>query len=140
MMVRKWMNGREFGYKVMSPFGSIYRPASPLAIQTVRYKPGEITARPVDKGAGPLAVFKTLAAALAFKKATRHYTEVWEVEYEPSFSGSLSKSRPIRGDMELTCELPLENCPEGTAFADMVLLVRPAGLERTRCWDFGKIG
>ncbi len=118
------------GYKVVAGKKS-FRPATPLALQRVRYRLGETTTRD-DYDAGPFAVFQRLRDAARF---AREYGErILLVEYEPSAerhlwkkrSPSFTRSRYGRGYYAQSNGVDVKDSdfPRGTEFADEVTPLR----------------
>ncbi len=121
--------GIEVGYKVFSGKRSL-KPATELALQRIRYVPGQWTKQAGDHG--PFAVFDNLEAAKKFRD--RGYgTQIRIVEYIPSNESSLWKKLPPEFSRNRwgkgyhavsagTTKMHVSECPEGTRLAREVFV------------------
>lgn len=129
---------QETGYKVALPTGpraASFKPATDLALQSIRYRIGQTT-EPTDSG--PCGIFPTLERAREWANDSRAVPAgavVLEVQYSPSTQKTLWKRQPPtfvrnsygRGyhpESNGITEKPLSTCPAGTILADAVTPIR----------------
>ena len=120
---------RKIGYKVVSEYNSrSYSPATPSALQRIRYRINRETRQERDEY-GPMAIFETLEQAREF--AVEVDGHILEVEYEPSAETELWKKNPpsfcrnrfgggYHAESNGKAKRALEDCPDGTILASSV--------------------